>query len=600
MLRPPTLGRLLSPSARTPGRAMLLDLALLTALVCGIYLVRLTELPIMGEEGRRARGAVNMIETGDWIVLKQQGVVFPDRPPMTNWLIAAGALVRGTADVVAIRLPSFVAVLLTTLLLYWVAARVDDRLTAIAAAAAFATFAQVMQLGRLGESEAAFTFFVAASLLTWLLAWGRGRPAAAGWIPGYALAALGALVKGLQAPVYFLGSTGLFLALRRRWRWLLGPGHWAGLAVFVAIVGAWQLPYYRATDRQSVIDTWFGVVGPRLGVDGLLEHLASYPLETFGCLAPWSFLLLALLHRDVRRRLIDDHPQFTFVVTALAVTYPTVWWSAGAKGRYYMPLYPIAALLVGMIASAIERAAEGGASDRWRRALVAAAPVIAVPLAAALVIGSFVEISPALVQPWGWTVAAVALAAVSIAVYRRARRSRDRSAFRWSILTLAAAIGLAHTTLWVAAFGAIRFDIGPGVRAIREQVPVPERLVSFGPVDPRFAYHYEHFIPEIPWPETIDAVPADVDHFVFDLHRDDTAEARYNWRGMHWWRTPGTLPFLWEEIDRVSVVGKEQRPPKVRVILGRVVRGEDGGLIPADEPIWPGDADRDGRGGADS
>lgn len=110
-------------------RSLAVDLLLLTTLVLAGYFVRMTFLPVLGEEGRRARGAINMIETGDWVVVRQGGRVFPDRPPMTNWLIAFAGLARGDVDRTAIRLPSAVAMLATTLLIYLYCRRVGTRTT---------------------------------------------------------------------------------------------------------------------------------------------------------------------------------------------------------------------------------------------------------------------------------------------------------------------------------------------------------------------------------------------------------------------------------------------------------------------------------------
>ena len=90
----------------------------LVALVVVSHFSRLGDLPLLGEEGRRARSAINMIESDDWVVVTNQGLAFPDRPPMTNWLIAWAGMAHGAVDLVAIRLPSSLAVLLTALLLH--------------------------------------------------------------------------------------------------------------------------------------------------------------------------------------------------------------------------------------------------------------------------------------------------------------------------------------------------------------------------------------------------------------------------------------------------------------------------------------------------
>ncbi len=55
----------------------------------------------------------------------------------------------------------------------------------------------------------------------------------------------------------------------------------------------------------------------------------------------------------------------TFLLTSLCVTYPSVWFAVGARGRYFMPLYPIVAVLIGLV---IERCATASTGTYPRRA----------------------------------------------------------------------------------------------------------------------------------------------------------------------------------------------------------------------------------------
>ena len=560
-------------------RAVAVDVLLLSLLVFVVYFARIGDLPPLGEEGRRARGAVNMIESGDWVVMRQGGVVFADRPPMTQWLIAVAGLARGQVDIVAARLPSVVAVLATTLLLYLYCARFDSRLAATTAAAAYATFAQVMQIGRLGESEAAFGFFVAASLLLWHLAFASGWRPVSAWLLGYSLAALGALSKGLQAPVYFVGTTVVFLLLRGNRRWMLGWGQWIGLTAFALAIAAWQVPYSLATGAQASIDNWVAVAGARIGLGGLLGHLAGYPLETIGSLLPWSLALLALADRGIRQGLLRDRPHLAFILTALAVTYPTVWLAAGAKTRYYLPLYPCVAVLVGALVARMSAAPPGSFAARlWRFALRAAA-VAAVGAVVALGLAHLVDSEPAVAmrQTAFWSGLVILAAAATVAAIRRARSGVSTGAARRAVLATAALLGIVHTTFWLDSLASQREDPRPLVAALRAQIPAPETLVSLGPVDTRFAFAYRHLIREVPWPATLAEVPPDLDYFCFDVRLTDTPESRYAERGMHdAWTTPGTLPFAWEEIGRVAITPEAQGLRNVTVVIGRVRRGADG------------------------
>ena len=90
----------------------------LAALVLAVYFSRLTDLTIRGEESRWARVAQEMLDSGDWIVPRQQGDPFPDRPPLNSWAMMLASRLTGQLDLVAIRLPTVIATLLITLLIY--------------------------------------------------------------------------------------------------------------------------------------------------------------------------------------------------------------------------------------------------------------------------------------------------------------------------------------------------------------------------------------------------------------------------------------------------------------------------------------------------
>ena len=81
------------------------------------------------------------------------------------------------------------------------------------------------------------TFFVAASLLLWQLGYARRWHPAWTWIVAYSFAALGALTKGIQAPVYLVASTTAFLAWRRDWRFVFSRDHFFGILAFIAPTG---------------------------------------------------------------------------------------------------------------------------------------------------------------------------------------------------------------------------------------------------------------------------------------------------------------------------------------------------------------------------
>lgn len=176
----------------------LIHIALLIALVLAVYFLRLDHLTIRGEESRRATVGMEMIATGDWIVPRQQGDPYfsSARPPLQSWSMAGLGLLRGKVDAMAVRLPSGVSILLITLLVYGYSSTFLSSAGGFAAGAAYATMGQVMELGRLGETDAMFTLFVSGSLLLWHWGFSRKWKPPFTWGIAWLCVALATLTKG--------------------------------------------------------------------------------------------------------------------------------------------------------------------------------------------------------------------------------------------------------------------------------------------------------------------------------------------------------------------------------------------------------------------
>ena len=86
-----------------------------------IYLPALGSLEIKGEEGRRILPAVQMIETGDYIVPKVGSEPYLRKPPLINWLVAASFKIFGQRNEWTARLPSVLCVLAVALVFITVA-----------------------------------------------------------------------------------------------------------------------------------------------------------------------------------------------------------------------------------------------------------------------------------------------------------------------------------------------------------------------------------------------------------------------------------------------------------------------------------------------
>ncbi len=546
------------------------------ALVLGVSLLygaRLSLLPLVGEETRWATAAREMLASGDWVVTRQQGKVFAERPPMTVWLMAIGGWLRGDVDSLAVRLPSVVAIVLTSLVVFAYSRAFATTTTALVAALVYATFGQVLQIGRLGESEATFALFVGASLLSWHLGYVRGWRPILTWSMGFGFAALAALVKGPQAPVYFVAITAAYLAYRRDWRFLFNWQPFCGVIVFVAIIAAWQISFYLRTDWQHVWAAWAGLAGDRFHAWGMLIHAVTYPIETFACLLPWSPMLLALAWPNVRRSVFERYAAAEFLVIAMLVAYPTVWLAAGARGRYFMPLYPLAAVLAGLVIESCATAPRGStARQAWHRYLLLMSAVMAA-------LGLFVSVRPWLPKATivsrenlGFDLLFASMAAVAVFAIWSAFRKRGNVAPLRATLAIATVVGLGAVGLVMSSNAQNWGDPTDAIATLANHIPNDGQLVSLTPIDHRFAYYYGKPIRELGWPTTVDQLPSDVEYFCFMRWPGDTAESHFAGRGRSVYTTPGTLPFAWEEVIAICTDRQPKSATATSIVLGRVVR----------------------------
>ena len=561
----------------------------LAVLAATIYFTRLDSVPFRGEETRWARVAWEMRETGDYIVPRQQGQVFADRPPLNSWCMLLASTVTGGLDRVPVRLPAALATFLTVLLVYAYSRQFITRAGALAAGLAYATFPQTLQLGRFAESDALFTLLVTGSLMAWHTGYVRGWPKAWTWAAGYALAALAGLAKGPQGPVYFAASVSLYLALRRDWRYLFCGSHAFGLATFLIVLGAWQIPFSIRSGTGATLAVWSeeGTLSNRfLGFFGPAwwRHLVGYPVEVFAYLLPWSLFLFPLARRGTWRSMRESEESplarlaetgqrlkegdvlsssphgirspILFLLTFVAVALPTCWLVTEARPRHLMAIYPSVACV---IAAVIDRhcfASEASRRDEGLRLFLLLAGLAAALLGVGVTIASlFWPTLLAKVLSPSWTtivcgVAIVGLAAIAI----RARREAGSLRLQSGLLAVAAMLGLGFVSVGIDHLARIADDPRPEITRLKTVVLDGRPLVSFGTLFHKFTFYYQDKIEVLPWPEAAPSSP----FFCFM----DGEKRRH-----------GKLPFAWEEVATIDC--DRSKPKSINVVhVGRVI-GQD-------------------------
>ena len=305
-------------------------------------------LPYIGEEGVYTITSLEMWARRDFLVPTLYGSVY-GRPPLYNWLIIPFANLFGWDHMlVAARLVTACASVLTGLVLAWLASSLTGNRTLAALSALVYLSGDVLfYRGWLAYSDPLFGLFVFTSIACLWVGLHKDRPLLL-W-PAMAALTCAFLTKVQTAYVFYALSL-LVLAARPEHRArLLRPGpiaaHIAGAAAFMA----W---HYVATGGANLHDTTHHLLHKADTVDLVqyFQQLAMFPLETFARLLPASALAVWFWYRHRRQPEADaaapDGFPLATLVWMLALNWLPYWLGPRSHIRYILPLYPLFALLL--------------------------------------------------------------------------------------------------------------------------------------------------------------------------------------------------------------------------------------------------------------
>jgi len=339
-------------------------------------------------EDRTAEIVREMRETGDFLVPRMRGEPLVTKPPLLHWLIAGTTSALGLNEF-AIRLPSLVFALGTAVILFVVGRRFMHVRAGLLAAVVFLTAPGLLQHWRTAKIDVLLTFLVTAALLSFFLALNRQGKRIGYYGLFFGLVGLAGMAKGpagmgppLLVAVGYLALTRQWQVLRRvPWAWglpaMLVVGLWWYGAILIRL-GGWSGLSDVTSGGASTYFGWQHEIAPAVSWFYIPRILADF--------FPWSFFLPVAIVVAARKIRARAGPIFGFLLMWLAV-YFVIFSLLGKKaGRYILPLYPAAALLVGFVwHEALQKALSRWPSRSMQAAAVAVALVCLVGLA--LVVG---------------------------------------------------------------------------------------------------------------------------------------------------------------------------------------------------------------------
>src|SRR5713101_381212 len=332
--------------ARSRGRMngrTALRLAACLGLSAVLAFYQLGERPLSSPaEARYALIARAMLDDGDWVQPRLNGVRYYEKPPLLYWSVAASYRLFGQTEG-ASRVPSAAAYVATVAVTFFLARELLGAATAPLAALVFATSAGPFLYGRFLFTDTLFVLWLAVSLLG-LVVVARGQRGPLGPLLFWGGLSLAGLTKGLAGLVFPLGTAATCALLFGPMRLLRDLRPRLGAAIVAVVLVPWHLllgardpDFLRFYLVNEHLPRFFNAREP---IDYSPLAIGGFWLASALSLLPWSlFLPAALASPDLRKALA-----LPLVWSAWVIAFFT---TSGSRLEYYaLPAFPALAVVV--------------------------------------------------------------------------------------------------------------------------------------------------------------------------------------------------------------------------------------------------------------
>jgi hypothetical protein len=346
----------------------------------------------------QAQIAHNMLQSGDWVTARLDGIAYLEKSPLKYWLIAVSFMIFGVHDWAA-RIP----IAIGTLLLCWVTARFGawafGRLEGMCAGLVLATSIGLFLFTRILIPDVILTLTITLTLWGLLRAVEETEPHPGRWaLAMWAAMATGLLLKGLIAALFPVAVGLLYLGITRQ---LLVRRTWvrlrplAGIPLLLAIAAPWHVlatirnpPLFDFTMHSESGSYhgffWFYFINEHLLRFLNLRYPRDYntvPRLYFWLfhllwLFPWSVYFPAVFRLDYRK---PDRASRVRLLALCWCGFILVFFTFSTTQEYYsMPCYPALALLLGSAIAGENRVLRYGTKTVAVVATLAAATIGAI------------------------------------------------------------------------------------------------------------------------------------------------------------------------------------------------------------------------------
>jgi len=303
------------------------------------------------DEGRYIEIPREMVETGDYVLPRLNGILYFEKPPLFYWMEAASIKLFGISEFSTRLVPALLG-LFGCVCAFYVARRFYGRTAGLIAGGVLATTLLYYALARFIVLDMAVSVFMSAALFAFLLAVDETDEKRGLWWAraGHLAAALAILTKGLIG-VALPGLIGLiWLGLTGRWSLLKRILCPSGILIFLTVATPWHALAAMRNDDFL----WFYFVHEHFLRFTTTVHKRYQPDWFFvpvllAGFLPWTGYIWHAVRKSWPRRWAQraENPRELYLLIWAVVIFVFFSVSDSKLITYILPIFPALAVLIG-------------------------------------------------------------------------------------------------------------------------------------------------------------------------------------------------------------------------------------------------------------
>jgi len=297
------------------------------------------------DETRYATVSKEMVDSGEWIMLRRNGEIYAQKPPVFFWLISIFSILLGKFSEFSVRLPSALAATGGAVVTYLIAKKLFSKRVAL-----FSSIILITSLAYLGAArwvilDPLLTFFTVSSIYFLYTGLNKQDARLTAYLFAFMAMGLGTLTKGPVGFILPLLVVILYACFIKDTRSLFTKEFMAGFTIFILIVLAWLVPAClrggEAYTKELLLNQIFGrFVEAFDHKEPFYFYFIRFPLEFM----PWTVFLPPAVIFLIKNKKGENAVKLVFIWFISIFIFFTL--SKSKNDLYILPLYPAAAIAV--------------------------------------------------------------------------------------------------------------------------------------------------------------------------------------------------------------------------------------------------------------